>query len=116
MLLLTEVRSILWSLRVQLLKNRSNLFGSPKFCVHVMALYVLVVVYRDHARDPSRPLWLKVKGARPISDQVLKLVGLRKDWVEYLNVMLSMDNVDMKRVQRERPVPNKRGPKPKNVQ
>lgn len=78
-----------------------------------MALYLLVLVYRDHITDVSRPPWLKLKGTRPHGKDLLRAVGIRRDWIEYLNVMTSMTDVEDSKIWKVRPVPKKRGPKPK---
>lgn len=80
-----------------------------------MTLLLLVIAYRDHALEGVRPKWLKPKGMRPHSDELLRSVGIRLEWNEYLNVMVTMEDVDPKKVQKTRPVPKKRGPKPKNA-
>lgn len=81
-----------------------------------MAMGLLVVAYRDEATLAIRPKWLKPKGTRPIPKRVLRKLGLRSDWITFLNVMVSLQDVNFDQVQLEKPVPKKRGPKPKQAQ
>lgn len=73
----------------------------------------LVIAYRDHATDIERPKWLKVKGTRFMKPADLERTQLAATWDGFLNVMTSMDGIDPKKVLLNKPVPKKRGRKPK---
>lgn len=70
-----------------------------------------IIVYRDHASDMARPRWLNNKGTRFVTRKWLRRCGLRSDWNEYLSVMLSMEDVDPKKVLHEKVGRGQRGQK-----
>jgi hypothetical protein len=73
------------------------------------------MVYRDHARDPERPKWLKVKGAHLWKPRDLARTQLRFNWNDYLNVMIGRAGLIEKKILTTKPVPKKKGPKPKTT-
>lgn len=109
----TEVRSLESGRSRAAFSPVANQPLSPNLCIHVVAVLLVIIVYRDHAMEQVRPQWLKLRGTRFFSDSVLILAGIRRNWLSYLNVMTSVADVVPKKILREKPVPKKRGPKPK---
>ena len=92
----------------------SNFLRSPKLCIHIASILYALVAYRGHALDAERPKWLKLRGTRFISRETLRQAGIRSNWNEYLNVMVTHRGVVDEDVIREKPMPKKRGRKPQN--
>lgn len=93
-------------------KLPANGLYRPLFCIHLASLLYAISVYQGHANDSQRPSWLKLKGTRFMSEKTLLRAGIRRNWIDYLNVMVSLDDID-DNILLQNLNPKKRGPKRK---
>lgn len=98
--------------KIKHIKLKLILLSSPQLCIHTVSILYAIVLYRDHAMDPVRPAWAKLKGTRFQPDSVLEMAGIITSWVGFLNKMVDPIE-DKDQVWNTKPVPKKRGRKKK---
>ena len=90
----------------------SNLLSRPSLCFHTVCLLYACILYRNHAMDPTRPKWLRLRGTKGWRDKWLEYAGIQSTWVGLLNHMV--DEVpDGEKKLTQKVVPKPRGKKPK---
>jgi len=114
----SEYKSIYYFVTVLLPREKGNIVATccckraPSLCFHTVCLLYACILYRNHAMDPTRPKWLRLRGTKGWRDKWLEYAGIQSTWVGLLNHMV--DEVpDGEKKLTQKVVPKPRGKKPK---